>query len=67
MVRTKVRSAVESGKSYQVAYRAQRKDGKIIWIYEQGSQIGTRNGRPLLLSVFQNLSNAGQVFNYIMG
>jgi PAS domain S-box-containing protein len=66
LVRNKVKDAVEHDKKYSIVYRMRKKDGETLWIREQGSMVSSRNGHPLLISVFQNLSDMENVFGYVM-
>ncbi len=53
-----VQEALHGGKPLNVSYRIYGKAHQVMWLNMKGRVIGEQNGHPLMLSVFQNLSEA---------
>ncbi len=57
-----VYEAVQNNQPVNVSYRLWHKDGYPIWVNMKGRIIGEEDGCPLLLLVFQNISEVNQSF-----
>lgn len=51
-----VNKEFESGKQYEVEYRARKKDGTYLWVYDTGRKIYTSDGREAIISVLIDVS-----------
>ncbi len=58
LVHQAIMKTLRHGTPLNFSFRVWHKNGSLIWINIQGRVIGEQNGHPLLLAVFQNISEA---------
>lgn len=62
MVRRKIDHAVKRGERFEIEYRIQRADGKVIWVSERGNPIYDERGEVQAIEgIIQNISMRKQI------
>ncbi|MEK9825833.1 MAG: EAL domain-containing protein [Methylotenera sp.] len=62
MVRRKIDHAVKLGERFEIEYRIQRADGKVIWVSERGNPIYDERGEVQAIEgIIQNISMRKQI------
>jgi len=62
MVRQKIDHAVKLGERFEIEYRIQRADGKVIWVSERGNPIYDERGEVQAIEgIIQNISMRKQI------
>ena len=62
MVRRKIDQAVKRGERFEIEYRIQRADGKVIWVSERGNPIYDERGEVQAIEgIIQNISMRKQI------
>ncbi len=66
LVKENVERAIHAGEEFDMSYRAIHYEGNQLWVSAHGRIIGNKGGVPILMCVFQNLSETTQVYDRIL-